>query len=101
MTLPDLPTWLWIALALESAALGVVAWRAGVRGLAWGAAAACAFWFALSLGASFLVSRLEGGEPGDLLPGALLAMARLTLLAAPMAAVAAAAGLLARRFRRP
>ncbi|WP_141653093.1 hypothetical protein [Phenylobacterium immobile] len=101
MSLPDLPAWLWVMLGAEAAILGGLTWRFGLRGLGWGALGACAFWFVLSLGASFLVSRLEGGRPGNLTPGALLAMARLGLLAAPLSAVAATAGLIVRRYRQP
>lgn len=98
----NLPLWLWGLLVAESAALGWLTFRFGGRGLAWGALAALVFWFGLSLGGSFLISRLEGSRPGgDLLPGAVLGLAHIGVLAAPLALVAAAVGaLLRRRIRR-
>jgi hypothetical protein len=100
MTLPDLPSWLWAFLAVESLGLGWLAFRFGLRGFAWGALAALVFWCVLSLGGSFLVSRLEGSRPGDLLPGAVLGVARIAAFAAPMGGLAGVAGLLLRRLFR-
>lgn len=98
MSLPDLPLWLWVVLVAESGILGWLTFRFGGRGLAWGALAATGFWFALSLGGSFLISRLEGSQPGaDLLPGAVLGMAHIGAVAAPLALAAAAVGALLRR----
>src|SRR5215207_6970035 len=80
LAMAHLPLWLQAVLVAEGAAVGWLSWRFGWRGLAWSVFAAALVWLLLAFGASFLVSRLEGGGAPvlpDLLLGALMATLRL------------------------
>lgn len=89
--------------ALGAAALlvaGLTAWR-GVRGLCVAVGASLGVFLAFSLGASFLVGRLEGGGATlrDMVPGAFAALVRLAVIWLPLAAAGALAGWAGRWFR--
>lgn len=104
MSFLSAPLWIQVALAAEAAALAWLSWRFGWRGVAWGFAASLAFWFLLGLGASYLVSRLEGGRAAELsgiLSGALLGASRVALVALPLVAAGTLLGVLARAFFKP
>lgn len=102
MTLVAAPLWIQVALVAEALAVVWLTARFGWRGLAAGVAAAAAFWLLFGLGASWLVSRLEGGgaaaDPVQLASGAALGAARLAVVAAPLVALAALLGLALRRL---
>lgn len=98
------PPWIQVLVAAEAAAMAWLTWRFAWRGLAWGLAAALAFWFVLGLSASYLVSRLEGGGAtplADILAGAVIGTGRAALIALPLTAAGAVLGGLLRRVLRP
>ena len=100
-----LPEFVQVALVVAGLLLAWLTARFGWRGLLLGAGGALAAFAVLALGASFLVSRLEGGtaEASDMVPGALYATLRLAVIWAPFALCAAVVGgaIRAWRARRP
>lgn len=103
MSLLDAPLWLQVALGLNALVVAGLVARRGWHGLGWSIGGSVAFWLILGLGASMLVSRMEGGRPGlltDLVPGAFLALLRLAAIAWPLVLAAAAAGAMVRWVSR-
>jgi hypothetical protein len=102
VTLASAPLWIQVLLGAEAATLAWLVARFGWRGLGLGLAGALAFWFALGLGASFLVGRLEGGSAStsDMLPGAVQATWRIAWISLPLIAAAALVGAALRRGLR-
>lgn len=104
MSLLTAPLWIQVALVAEALALAWLAWRFGWRGVVWGVVAGAAFWLLFGLIASYLVGRLEGGRAAllpDILQGAVVGAARLSVVAAPLMLAGAAIGALLRRFIKP
>lgn len=106
MMLLEAPLWLQALLAAEAVALGWLTARFGWRGAVVGLVAGLLFWLALGFFGSFLVSRLEGGQPGGvlvILHGALIGTLRVGQMASPLLAAALVVGAVLRwrMVRRP
>jgi hypothetical protein len=87
MMLLEAPIWLQAILAAEAVALGWLTARFGWRGAAVGVVAGLLFWLVLGFAGSFLISRLEGGQPGGalvILKGAMIGTLRLAEAGSPL-----------------